>query len=43
MDKPGHFVKVIEEGETEMMEPITEEVDNTDSEISGFEHFLSKL
>jgi len=44
MDKPGHFVKVIEEGETEMMEAIKEEVvDNADSEVNGFEHFLSKL
>jgi len=43
-DKPGHFVQVIEEGETEMMEPVIEEkVDNTASEVAGFEHFLSKL
>lgn len=47
-DNEGHFVEVIEKGETEMMEPklIEEEVvvvDNTDSEITGFVHFLSKL
>lgn len=45
MDTAGHYNQVqIEEGETEMMEPITEEaVDNTVSEVNGFEHFLSKL
>jgi len=43
--KDGQAVQVqIEKGETEMMEAVTEEVvDNTDSEVSGFEHFLSKL
>jgi hypothetical protein len=43
--KDGQAVQVqIEKGETEMMEVVTEEaVDNTDSEVSGFEHFLSKL
>jgi hypothetical protein len=46
MDNTGHYIvsDQIEEGETEMMEAVTEEVvDNTDSEVSGFEHFLSKL
>ena len=46
MDNTGHYIvsDQIEEGETEMMEVVTEEVvDNTDSEVSGFEHFLSKL
>ena len=49
MDNQGHY-KIqdeIEKGETEMMEPeVVEEevvVDNSDSEIAGFEHFLSKL
>jgi hypothetical protein len=44
-DKSGHFIEIIEKGETEMMEPevVVEEVDNTDSEVTGFEHFLSKL
>jgi hypothetical protein len=47
-NKEGHFIEVIEKGETEMMEPeVVEEevvvVDNSDSEIAGFEHFLSKL
>ncbi len=47
-DNEGHFGEVIEKGETEMMEPeVVEEevvvVDNTDSEIAGFGHFLSKL
>jgi hypothetical protein len=43
--KDGQAVQVqIEKGETEMMEAVTEEVvDNTSSEVSGFEHFLSKL
>ena len=46
MDDTGHYVvsEQIEKGETEMMETVTEEVvDNTASELSGFEHFLSKL
>jgi hypothetical protein len=43
--KDGQAVKMqIEKGETEMMEAVVEEpVDNTSSEIHGFEHFLSKL
>lgn len=44
MDGTGHYIQTIEEGETEMMETLTEEVvDNTASEVTGFEHFLSKL
>jgi hypothetical protein len=44
MDGAGHYIQTIEEGETEMMETLTEEVvDNTASEVTGFEHFLSKL
>lgn len=45
MDSTGHFNRVqIEEGETEMMETvIEEEVDNTESQVTGFGHFLSKL
>ncbi|MBI33511.1 MAG: primosomal protein [Gammaproteobacteria bacterium] len=53
MDEEGHFIpfKTVEEGETEMMEPevveeepiVEEIVDNSKSEIAGFEHFLSKL
>jgi hypothetical protein len=46
MSDTGHYVvsKQIEEGETEMMEAVTEEeVDNTDLQVSGFGHFLSKL
>lgn len=45
MDNTGHFIQAqIDEGETEMMETaIEEEVDNTDSQVAGFGHFLSKL
>jgi len=46
MDDTGHYVvsEQIEQGETEMMEPvIEEEVDNTNAQIAGFGHFLSKL
>lgn len=44
IDGTGHYIQTIEEGETEMMETVTEEVvDNTASEVTGFEHFLSKL
>ena len=46
-DNAGRFVEVIEKGETEMMEPeVVEEetiVNNSESEITGFGHFLSKL
>ena len=40
MDRPGHFVKVIDEGETEVKEfaSFSEE-----QQSAGFEHFLSKL
>lgn len=44
MDKTGHYIQTIEKGETEMMEPVMEEVvDNAPTEVAGFEHFLSKL
>ena len=41
----GHYTQTIEQGETEMIQPeeIQEEVDNTDANLKGFEHFLSKL
>ena len=40
MDRPGHFVKVIDEGETEVKES---ETFSEEQQIAGFEHFLSKL
>jgi hypothetical protein len=41
----GHYTQVIEQGETEMIQQVEvkEEVDNTDANLAGFEHFLSKL
>jgi hypothetical protein len=46
-DDEGHFIpfKAIEKGETEMMESevIEDKVDTTESDIAGFERFLSKL
>ena len=51
-DETGHFVEVIEKGETEMMDNTIEEevevqeetqVDMTPEQVVGFEHFLSKL
>jgi hypothetical protein len=44
MDNTGHY-QAIEKGEIEMIQPevVKEEVDNTDTNIAGFEHFLSKL
>ncbi len=51
-DEEGHYIpfKAVEEGETEMKEPevveepiVEEIIDNSPSEIAGFEHFLSKL
>ena len=39
-DRPGHFVKVIDEGETEVKES---EMFSEEQQIAGFEHFLSKL
>jgi len=41
MDRPGHFVKVIDEGETEVKE--SKEMFSEEQQIAGFEHFLSKL
>lgn len=43
MDTEGHIQQTVEKGETEMIQPVTEEVDNTESNVAGFEHFLSKL
>lgn len=40
-DRPGHFVKVIDEGETEVKESKVEFSEEQQS--AGFEHFLSKL
>ena len=41
MDRPGHFVKVIDEGETEVKESKVKFSEEQQS--AGFEHFLSKL
>jgi hypothetical protein len=41
-DRPGHFIKTIEKGETEVIEPIKEGY-SEEQQSSGFEHFLSKL
>ena len=41
MDRPGHFVKVIDEGETEVKE--SKETFSEEQQSAGFEHFLSKL
>jgi len=41
MDRPGHFIKVIDEGETEVKESKVEFSEEQQS--AGFEHFLSKL
>lgn len=40
-DRPGHFVKVIDEGETEVKE--SKETFSEEQQSAGFEHFLSKL
>ena len=40
-DRPGHFVKVIDEGETEVKE--SKEMFSEEQQIAGFEHFISKL
>ena len=40
-DRPGHFVKVIEEGETEVKE--SKVTFSEEQQTKGFEHFLSKL
>jgi hypothetical protein len=41
MDRPGHFVKVIDEGETEVKE--SKASYSEEQQSAGFEHFLSKL
>ena len=40
-DRPGHFVKVIEKGETEVKE--SKVSFSEEQQAKGFEHFLSKL
>jgi hypothetical protein len=40
-DRPGHFVKVIEKGETEVKE--SKVSFSEEQQTKGFEHFLSKL
>ena len=40
MDRPGHFVKVIDEGETEVKESASF---SEEQQSAGFEHFISKL
>ena len=40
-DRPGHFVKVIDEGETEVKE--SKVTFSEEQQTKGFEHFLSKL
>ena len=40
-DRPGHFIKTIEEGETEVKE--SKVCFSEEQQSAGFEHFLSKL
>ena len=40
-DRPGHFVKTIDEGETEVNE--SKKTFSEEKQSAGFEHFLSKL
>ena len=40
-DRPGHFIRTIEEGETEVKEP--KDIFSEEKQSAGFEHFLSKL
>lgn len=40
-DRPGHYIKTIEEGETEVIEPKV--MFSEEQQSAGFEHFLSKL
>jgi len=40
-DRPGHFIKTIDEGETEVKE--SKECFSEEQQSAGFEHFLSKL
>jgi len=39
-DRPGHYIKTIEKGETEVKKP---ELFSEEQQSAGFEHFLSKL
>jgi len=39
-DRPGHYIRTIEKGETEVKEP---KVLFSEEQTAGFEHFLSKL
>jgi hypothetical protein len=41
MDRPGHFIKTIDKGETEVKEPAV--LFSEEKQSAGFEHFLSKL
>ena len=40
-DRPGHYIRTIEEGETEVIEPKV--MFSEEQQSAGFEHFLSKL
>ena len=40
-DRPGHFIKTIEKGETEVKE--SKETFSEEKQSAGFGHFLSKL
>ena len=40
-DRPGHFIKTIDEGETEVNE--SKKTFSEEKQSAGFEHFLSKL
>jgi hypothetical protein len=41
MDRPGHFIKTIDKGETEVKK--SKEIFSEEKQSAGFEHFLSKL
>ena len=40
MDRPGHYIKTIDKGETEVKEPV---LFSEEQQSAGFGHFLSKL
>ena len=40
-DRPGHYIKTIEKGETEVKE--SKVTFSEEQQTAGFEHFLSKL
>jgi hypothetical protein len=40
-DRPGHYIRTIEKGETEVKEPKV--LFSEEQQSMGFEHFLSKL